>query len=673
MSLDLSSLNSEQKKAVITVDKPVLLLAGAGSGKTRVIIHRIAHLIENCQVPAHRILTLTFTNKAATEIKSRSRELLKNRSRGLTLSTFHSLCLTILRSYIDHLGFGKNFVIFDTTSQQAAFKAVFEEVDIDEQTLDFKAAFFEILKAKGEGKSPDYFLTQRANAYAQKIGILFQGYNRRLKNCNALDFEDILYFTLELFERFPDELWAVKERYDYIMVDEYQDTNRVQYQIVKYLIAQTRKLCVVGDDDQSIYGWRGADIRNILDFKKDFSDAVVIPLEQNYRSTEIILKAANEVIANNSQRMSKSLWTQTKDGDAIRWVEEKTSIEEISEVIQHMNVYRHKHGKGWSNFAFLYRSNFQSRAIEEQLRNQGIPYQLVGGLKFFDRKEIQDCLAYMRFVHNIKDDVSLFRIINYPRRGIGNSSLEKLGEARSGIEESFFESMANPERIASLKPAQKDNIERFVITIQEALVDLEQMPFSKAFQKLFDRVGIKDEIERTEKNENAREKKIKNYLEFINTIYLYEDRKENASLGKFLDYVSLFTSNDDRNDKLDQVSLMTIHSAKGLEYDFVALIGLEEGQLPNKNAINGGAVEEERRLFYVAMTRAKRALCLSMAHQKMVYGEWVKNIPSRFLKEINGKHFDNPPGFMEKSDHSEERSKVARQDFFKRFKDNSSS
>ena len=670
MSLDLNHLNPEQKKAVTTVDQPVLLLAGAGSGKTRVIIHRIAHLIENCNVPPHRILALTFTNKAAKEIKERARDLLKNRSKGLTLSTFHSLCLTILRGYIDLLGFEKNFVIFDTTSQQSALKAVFEESDIDEQTLNFKATFFEILKAKGEGKDPDYFLTQQSNAYAQKVGILFKGYNQRLKNCNALDFEDILFFTLELFERFAKELWAVKERYDYIMVDEYQDTNRVQYQIVKFLIAQTRKLCVVGDDDQSIYGWRGADIRNILDFKTDFPDAIVIPLEQNYRSTDVILKAANEVISNNSQRMDKSLWTQTKDGDSIRWIDEENAREEISEVIQHMNVYRHKHSKKWSDFAFLYRSNFQSRAIEEQLRNKGIPYQLVGGLKFFDRKEIQDCLAYMKFLQNTKDDVSLFRIINYPRRGIGNGTVEKISEARSGTGETFFKTMANPERLDSLKTASKQNIENFVITIQEALVDLEQLPFAKAFQNLFDRIGIKNEIERGEKTEEIREKKVKNYLEFLNTLYLYSERKENATLGNFLDYISLFTDGDEGDNKMDQVSLMTVHSAKGLEFDFVALIGLEEGQLPNKNAISGGAIEEERRLFYVAMTRAKRALCLSMSYNKMVYGEWVKNIPSRFLKEINAKHFDNPPGFMKKSDHSEDRSQNARQDFFRRFKEN---
>ncbi|MBW2690566.1 MAG: UvrD-helicase domain-containing protein, partial [Deltaproteobacteria bacterium] len=388
--LDLTHLNPEQHRAVKTIDKPVLLLAGAGSGKTRVITYRIAYLVSNCKVPPSLILALTFTNKAAAEMRDRVRELLPENSKGLTVTTFHSLCVRFLREYIHLLGYQKDFVIFDTASQLSTLKTIYEDEDIDPKTYNLKATFYEIMKAKGKGDGPEYFLNQSFDAFAQVTGKLYQEYNRVLKGCNALDFEDILHLTIDLFKRFPEDLEPLKRRYEYIMVDEYQDTNRVQYQLIRYLTENTRKLCVVGDDDQSIYGWRGADIRNILDFQEDFAEAEVIKLEQNYRSTHIILDAANDVIANNRERMSKNLWTQINEGRLIRWTEEENPREELEEVVANMNGYRYSTGASWSDFAFLYRSNFQSRVIEEQLRDAGIPYQLIGGTKFFDRKEIQD-------------------------------------------------------------------------------------------------------------------------------------------------------------------------------------------------------------------------------------------------------------------------------------------
>lgn len=426
----LEELNPEQRNAVETIDKPLLLLAGAGSGKTRVITYRIAHLISNRQIAPFRILALTFTNKAAKEMRERVHSMLKNQTKGIMITTFHSLCVRFLREFIHLLGYQKDFVIFDTASQLSTIKTIYEDEDIDPKTFNLKATFYEIMKIKGKGKGPEYFLDQKNDPFAQVTGKVFEEYNKTLKGCNALDFEDILYLTIDLFKKYPKETEVLKKRFEYIMVDEYQDTNRVQYRLVKYLTENCRKLCVVGDDDQSIYGWRGADIRNILDFQKDFPEAEVIKLEQNYRSTSVILNAANEVIANNTARMPKNLWTNSGEGELIRWINEDNVMEELEEVVSKMNHHKYTTGDSWSNFAFLYRSNFQSRAVEEQLRNLGIPYQLIGGTKFFDRKEIQDCLAYMKFLHNLKDEVSLFRIINYPKRDLGKTTVMALTQAR---------------------------------------------------------------------------------------------------------------------------------------------------------------------------------------------------------------------------------------------------
>jgi len=670
--LDLSDLNPEQHKAVKTIDKPVLLLAGAGSGKTRVITYRIAHLISNCKVPPQQVLALTFTNKAAQEMRERAQSLLPKKERGLTVTTFHSLCVRFLREYIHLLGYGKDFVIFDTAGQQSTLKTIYEDEGIDSKTYNLKATFFEIMKAKGEGKGPDYFLNQSFDAFAQVTGKLFQEYNRVLKGCNALDFEDILHLTIELFTRFPEELDPLKRRYNYIMVDEYQDTNRVQYQLIRYLTENTRKLCVVGDDDQSIYGWRGADIRNILDFQDDFPEAEVIKLEQNYRSTNVILDAANDVIANNRNRMSKNLWTQIDEGRLIRWTEEDNPREELEEVVANMNGYMYSEGASWSDFAFLYRSNFQSRAIEEQLRDAGIPYQLIGGTKFFDRKEIQDCLAYMRFLHNTRDEVSLFRIINYPKRDIGKNTVMILTQKRLELGLSLFEMMQHADRVDTLKPRAKKSVAAFVSLVEQYQEQLLDRPFNEVFQDFFQRVGMKAEIEKAEKVDQIREMKVNNFLEFINTLYLYGERRKKAvgdvSLSDFLEYVSLFTDTDDLDQKSGKVSLLTVHSAKGLEFDYVAIVGLTDGQFPNHRAVEDDNVEEERRLFYVALTRARKMLSLSMPRTRMLYGEWLYNEPSRFIREINRERFENPPGEEIDYEVKAENAQNARSDFFSRFK-----
>lgn len=565
-------------------------------------------------------------------------------------------------------------MIFDTNSQLATIKTIYEDLDIDPKLYNMKAAFYEIMKIKGKGKGPDHFLDQKNDPFARVTGKVFEEYNKTLKGCNALDFEDILYLTIGLFKSHADEVSPLKNRYHYIMVDEYQDTNRVQYQLVRYLSEKTRKLCVVGDDDQSIYGWRGADIRNILDFNTDFPEAEVIKLEQNYRSTNVILNAANGVIANNRERMAKNLWTKTSSEALIQWTYEDNPGDELEEVVAKMNRYKYTTGKSWSNFAFLYRSNFQSRAIEEQLRDNSIPYQLIGGTKFFDRKEIQDCLAYMRFLHNLQDEVSLFRIVNYPKRDLGKNTIMALTQERIERDLSLFEMMEQADSMEELKPRAKKSIKSFVELVHEFRSKLVDTPFYIVFQELFERIGMKAEIEKTEKVDHVREARITNFLEFINTLYLFGERKNNegeeVGLIDFLDYVSLFTDTDELDQDSGKVSLLTVHSAKGLEFDYVAIVGLSDGQFPNHRAIQEDSVEEERRLFYVALTRAKEVLSLSTSRSRMFYGEWVYNEPSRFLHEIEPELFEQPPFEPIDPEVAERRSRDARSSFFTRYRNN---
>jgi DNA helicase II / ATP-dependent DNA helicase PcrA len=676
-TIDLNQLNPQQKKAVCTIDKPVLLLAGAGSGKTRVITYRIAYLISK-GVDPKSILALTFTNKAAKEMAERVRHLLKGKFKGITVTTFHSLCVRILRKYIHLLGYQRDFVIFDTTNQQATIKTIYEDEDLDPKVYNPKAVYYEIMKIKGEGKGPEHFLDQKLDPFAQTTGFIFKEYNKTLKGCNAVDFEDILFLTMKLIKRFPEELAPLKKQYEYIMVDEYQDTNRVQYNLVQYLATQYQKICVVGDDDQSIYGWRGADIRNILDFKKDFPATETIKLEQNYRSTNTILSAANSVIANNENRMAKDLWTDGNKGDKIDWIVENTPKDELTEVVSRMRAYKYSRGVLWSEFAFLYRSNFQSRAIEEQLRNEGIPYQLIGGTKFFDRKEIQDCIAYMRFFHNLKDEVSLLRVINYPRRDLGKNTIMVLTKSRIERNLSLFEMMEQADELEVLKPRAKKSIRSFVNLVYSYQKRIIEEPFWEVFKDFFTQIDMKGEIEKQEKNDRIRETRVTNFFEFLNTLYLYGDRRKgegaSANLIDFLDYVSLFTDSDKHDETVDQVSLFTVHSAKGLEFNYVAIVGLNEGQFPNQRTLDDAHqtgdynAEEERRLFYVAITRAKKVLTLSMSKTRMLYGELKYNMPSRFIEEID-QTLLRSPDIIESDPLEAERERMsARGRFFDKFK-----
>ncbi|MGK0291532.1 MAG: superfamily I DNA/RNA helicase [bacterium] len=667
--IDLSSLNLQQRLAVETVDLPVLVLSGAGSGKTRVITTRIAYLISNRYVPANKILALTFTNKASKEMRERVVEQLGKKSKGVTISTFHALCVQILREYIDLLGYRKNFIIYDTSDQQALIKSIIEDNEIDDLDIfTFKDAHFEILQAKGKGVPPAFFLSQKENLHAQLLGKVYEEYNRMLKGCNAIDFEDILQLAMVLLEEHLDDVEPLISKYEYILVDEYQDTNQIQYKFVKILIAHTRKLCVVGDDDQSIYSWRGADIRNIHDFQKDFPEAKIIRLEQNYRSTSVILNAANDVIKNNSSRMEKTLWTAEDDGAPIYWIEGENEEEELIESIRLMKVHKVKNACDWTSFAFLYRSNHQSRIIEEQLREEGVPYQLVGGTKFFERKEVQDCIAYLRFAHNTNDEVSLHRIINYPRRGIGKGTILSLNEARKDYPKmTLFQTIENARAITTLSENTLLSLESFADLIERTQWMLKQADFVSTFKNVFEEIGFKQEIEKEEKNEKTREKRVNNYREFLFSMSRYQE-KRSPKLGKFLEYLALFTDSDDFDNKKDQMTLMTVHASKGLEFDYVGLVGLTDDQFPNKRSLQDGGLEEERRLFYVAITRARKALSMSYPKTRFVYKKKETNVPSRFISEVNSKLFDTPPMGAVCEVRAEEKRQDARKNFFANLK-----
>ncbi len=666
MNFSLDSLNKEQQEAVTTVNEPLLLLAGAGSGKTRVITHRIAYLILEKQIFPYRILALTFTNKAAKEMKDRVISLLNKQGRNVQVSTFHSLCVLILRKYIDLLGYGKDFIIFDTNTQQETFKRVIQESEFDEAMINDKALFYVMMQAKTNGQTPNDFLSQTNNPEKYELGTLYKAYQETMKACNAIDFEDILQLTYTLFQKFPQQVDILKDKYHYIMVDEYQDTNRIQYQLVKILSEKHNRLCVVGDDDQSIYGWRGADIRNILDFQKDFPTAKVIRLEQNYRSTSVILNAANQVITNNQNRMEKSLWTSKTEGEPIQWVNELNQNDEMEEVVTNMQLFKAKYNKKWSDFAFLYRSHYHSRAIEETLRYQNIPYQMIGSLKFFDRKEIRSCLAYLYFLHNPHDDTHFLRVINFPKRGVGGRSIEKISQARIGTNQSLFTTLEEEATLQSLSPTARNSCQSFIETIRYYHTALETKNFAEVFSDLFEYINLRSEIEKEEKNQDVREQRVNNYYEFLNTLDLYAKKETQNTLADFLEYIALFTDTDELDSKSDRISLMTVHAAKGLEFPCVAIVNLVEDAFPSKRSVEEDQLEEERRLFYVAITRAKEKLILSMPKTKFMYGEWIYNRPSCFLSEIDAALFDSPP--FEETEESLEEEAYRRSSFFNKWR-----
>ena len=633
---DLELLNREQQEAVLHVDGPLLILAGAGSGKTRVLTYRIAHLIDECGVNPWNILAITFTNKAAGEMRERVDKIVGYGSESIWVSTFHSTCVRILRRYIDRLGYDTNFTIYDTEDQKTVMKSVCQKLQLDSKLYKERMLLNVISHAKDEYISPNEFLLEAKGDFRQeKIAQAYVEYQKELKKNNALDFDDLLVKTVELFQSCPDVLEYYQNRFRYIMVDEYQDTNTVQFKFISTLARQYRNLCVVGDDDQSIYKCRGANIRNILDFEKVFPDAKVVKLEQNYRSTQNILNAANGVIANNRGRKEKALWTENEQGEPILFQQFQNGYEEAEYVSGEISKKVRKGEAEYQDFAVLYRTNAQSRLFEEKFLYANIPYKIVGGVNFYSRKEIKDILAYLKTIDNGKDDLAVRRIINVPKRGIGNVTLAKVQAYADSRDISFFEALEEAGEIPGLgKGALK--IQPFVHLIHEMRLSLADMSMQDLIQAILDKTGYAEDLKNEDTDES--EARLENIDEFINKAVTYEEGAEEPNLSGFLEEVALVADIDSVEDGDNRVLLMTLHSAKGLEFPYVYLAGMEDGLFPSYMSIAADdpteEIEEERRLCYVGITRAMKELTITCARCRMVRGETQYNNVSRFVREI---------------------------------------
>ena len=614
-----------------------MILAGAGSGKTRVIIQRIAYLIQKKQVPPQQIIAVTFTNKAAEEMRKRLQGILSGKQEGIHLSTFHSLGVSLLRNSIHHLGYRSNFIIYDTRDQFSVIKTIMEDQDFDDSELiDAKSVHYEICQAKSTGVLPEEFMDQHASQQKQLVGKIFRHYQKTMKGCNAIDFDDILNLTVTLFEEHPEVMDSLTERFRYIMVDEYQDTNHIQYKLLRHLTKRHRNLCVVGDDDQSIYGWRGAEVKNILDFERNYPDVKFIRLEQNYRSTQKILTAANQVISENTQRMPKKLWSEKHVGEKLDWLLADSEEEELEAVTRKIRTKIMQQGRRYLDYSILYRSNFQSRLVEEALREAKIPYRMLGGTSFYDREEIRDALAYLKVIHNPNDEVSLHRIINTPRRGIGKTSLIKAYEYCHEKHLPLFKVMRDARKYERIPKDSAFKMEIFTGIISNYKQRFANEVLGTVLKDLLDEIGYLRFLETRSGEAKARERRIMNVLELQVSVRKFSDKFPEANLQSFLERVSLFTQNDnDPETKADQVSIMTLHSAKGLEFPFVFMVGMSEGVFPNNRAIEEGSEDEERRLCYVGITRAQQELTFSMAKSRKRYGESIKQEPSRFLLNID--------------------------------------
>jgi DNA helicase-2/ATP-dependent DNA helicase PcrA len=641
--MDLSTLNKEQLAAVRHTEGPLLLLAGAGSGKTRVITYRIAYLLRQMGVRPDQILAVTFTNKAAREMKERVQELVGRRqSRDMVVATFHSLGVRLLREDIEKLGYKKNFSIYGASDQARLVRDLIQTVDTADRKFDADRILWLISDAKNRLIPPEAFTAGHRDEYAALAAEVYPNYQRALKAFNALDFDDILMLTVRLLQDHSKVLARCQERFRYIMVDEYQDTNAAQYRLLRLLCAAHGNLCVVGDDDQSIYGWRGADLGNILDFEKDFPGARVIKLEQNYRSSGNILAAANAVIANNRQRKPKALWTADGEGNPVDYLRCEDEEDEARRVVEAIHAERFRHSLNYRDFAILYRTNSQSRPFEEQLRYENIPYVLIGGQQFFDRKEVKDAVAYFKVLVNPRDEVNLLRILNYPRRGIGESTADRL--IRFSAEQSLplWEVLQDPSGIEDLGQKAVEATASFVTLMEKYRVRFRRPGLlGETAREFLAEIGIEDEIYRSAEDPNRARRRVDNVNEVVNALASFEEREARPTLAGFLEKVSLLDGNDSmrgsKEEKLagDAVVLMSLHSSKGLEFPHVFLVGMEEGFLPHKKSVDETFdIDEERRLCYVGITRARRRLTLLNAARRRKYGRQELRIPSRFLDEI---------------------------------------
>ena len=632
------TLNEPQREAVLHTDGPLLILAGAGSGKTRVLTHRIAYLIDERGVNPWNILAITFTNKAAEEMRQRVDSLVSFGAESIWVSTFHSACVRILRRFIDRLGYDNRFTIYDTDDQKTLMKEVCRKVDIDTKVYKERNLLAAVSSAKNEMILPDEFELNAGGDFGQlKIAKVYREYEAQLKANNALDFDDLLVKTVQLLETQPDVLEYYQERFRYIMVDEYQDTNTVQFRLVRLLAGKYRNLCVVGDDDQSIYKFRGANIRNILDFEHEFPDAHVVRLEQNYRSTGNILNAANGVIRNNRNRKEKTLWTDNGDGEKIQLRQFDTAFDEEEYIAEDIKK-EVQEGASYNDSAVLYRTNAQSRLFEEKFIAMNIPYKIVGGINFYARREIKDLLAYLKTVDNGQDDLAVRRIINVPKRGIGLTTINRIQESADERGIGFYEALLAPELIPGVgRSASK--LDSFAALIEYFKGQTEKESITDLLREIIEKTGYVESLEAEDKVEA--ESRIENIDELVNKAAAYEedcqDRGEEASLSGFLEEVALVADIDSLDEDQDYVVLMTLHSAKGLEFPHVYLAGMEDGLFPSYMTITSDDnedLEEERRLCYVGITRAEEKLTLTCARRRMVRGETQFNKMSRFIKEI---------------------------------------
>ena len=627
------TLNEQQKQGVFTTEGPVLLLAGAGSGKTRVLTHRIAYLIEEMGINPYQIMAITFTNKAAGEMRARLASTLgEELASSVHASTFHSACVQILRRSIERLGYGSDFAIYDADDSRKLMKSCLADCNVSEKQFPPRGIVQEISNAKDAMISPEEMWEDAGEDYRkQTVARLYAAYQRHLRESNALDFDDIIYLTVELFRRFPEELAKYQYRFPYVLVDEYQDTNHAQYQLISLLTHASGNLCVVGDDDQSIYRFRGATIENILGFEEEFPDCTVIRLEQNYRSTQNILDAANSVIANNTGRKSKHLWTNAGAGEKITWYRAADESDE-SAYVSDTILKQVKAGEKYSDHAILYRMNAQSNMLERALVHKGIPYRIYGGTRFYDRKEIKDILAYMSIVENPNDRVRFERIVNEPKRGIGNATLALLLQISQDLHLSPLEVLQNVEQYPALSK-KKTALKKFA-ELWETLITAErEQPLEQFLDTILEKTGYHGMLESMGEEGTFR---LENIEELKTSILTYQNEAEEASLGGFLEEISLYTDVDKYEPDQDTVMLMTVHSAKGLEFRNVFLVGMEQGVFPgNRSLSTPQDLEEERRLAYVALTRAKEKLTLTTAASRMLFGMTMRNPPSQFLEEID--------------------------------------
>lgn len=628
----IEGLNDKQKEAVLATEGPCLVIAGAGSGKTKVLTHKIAYLISEKNVKPYNILAITFTNKAASEMKQRVEKIVGDVAQEMWMGTFHSICVRILRRFIDRIGFDTSFLIFDTSDQKTVVKECLKALNIDDKTFSDRSVLSEISNAKNEMLTPKAYQAKYSGEFRkEKIGQVYELYQKRLRENNAIDFDDIINYTIDILSENPDVLQYYTEKFKYVLVDEYQDTNKAQFTLVTILASRYGNITVVGDNDQGIYSFRGADISNILNFEKDFPGTKIIKLEQNYRCTGNILKAANAVIKHNENKYEKKLWTENEEGSLPCLYQAEDEYDEANYVVKQIEHLKTEEYLKPKDFVILYRMNAQSRAIEDILRRENIPYKIVGGLKFYERKEIKDTIAYLRLIHNTSDNLSLKRIINEPKRGIGKTSLDKIQEISDKTGTSMYEIIKHAEEYDLNRV--KANAEEFINLIEELRLKKQELSISELLKEVLNKSGYTRALEL--ENTVEAETRMQNLGEFLTVAIEFEEESADNTLPEFLESITLSSDVDEMQDEDNTVTLMTLHSAKGLEFPVVFLVGMEEGIFPGYKSIGEPKeLEEERRLFYVGITRAKQFLHLTCAKHRTIFGSTSYNAVSRFIKEI---------------------------------------